>query len=182
MVLQVPARPRGCAARSRRSSLCPAASSLALTPISNGTPPAVVTECWGVAPGPLMDQLHRGRMSRCFRRLESRSGCDRVCRHCFGSIRLEPQPPYEVTGLVYEGIAAVDQSRTRIVRASMSVLTEYGIATEEADRDRHARRASQPRMWARPTPINEPSPWSLGNKTLVLLSQAFNGHESWSAG
>jgi hypothetical protein len=31
---------------------------------------------------------------------------------------------------VYEGIAAVDQV-VAIVRASMSVLTEYGIATQE---------------------------------------------------
>jgi ubiquinone/menaquinone biosynthesis C-methylase UbiE len=85
---------------------------------------------WGMWPRtPLMDQLMRWNVAA-FQALGVQERMGSRLPSMFRSIGLKPQPPYEVTGLVYEGIAAVDQV-VAIVRASMSALTEYGIATEE---------------------------------------------------
>jgi protein-L-isoaspartate O-methyltransferase len=48
----------------------------------------------------------------------------------FRSVGLNPQPPYEVTGLAYDGAAAVDQV-VAIMRSISPLLTERGIATED---------------------------------------------------
>ena len=76
-----------------------------------------------------MDQLSRW-MVAVFRALGIQERMGSRLPSLFRSVGLNPQLPFEVTGLVYEGIAAVDQVVV-IIRALMSVLTEYGIASEE---------------------------------------------------
>jgi SAM-dependent methyltransferase len=58
------------------------------------------------------------------------------------SVGVEPQPPYELTGVVYNG-AAVLEHVTTIMRGLTGVLTACGIATEdEIDIDTFAERVS----------------------------------------
>ena len=55
---------------------------------------------------------------------------------------LEPQPPHEVTGAVYTGVAVV-QHLINMMLGISPVLTAYGIATEEEiDIDTFAERVS----------------------------------------
>jgi SAM-dependent methyltransferase len=85
---------------------------------------------WGMWPrSPMMDQLMRWNVAA-FRALGVQERMGSRLPSLFRSVGLNPHAPYVVTGLVYEGIAAVDQV-VAIVRASLSVLTEYGIAAED---------------------------------------------------
>jgi len=46
------------------------------------------------------------------------------------SVGMEPQPPYELTGAVYTGVAVLEHVTT-LMRGLLPILTAYGIATEE---------------------------------------------------
>jgi ubiquinone/menaquinone biosynthesis C-methylase UbiE len=46
------------------------------------------------------------------------------------SVGMEPQPPYELTGAVYTGVAVLEHVTT-LMRGLLPILTAYGTATEE---------------------------------------------------
>jgi SAM-dependent methyltransferase len=88
---------------------------------------------------PLVDQLARW-IAAAFDVLGNQERMGTRLPSLLRSVGMEPQPPYELTGPVYTGVACLE-SVTTTMRGLLPVLTAYGIATEqEVDIDTFAER------------------------------------------